>query len=662
MKRYQKKDLFQTQYNPFEQPSIPQDAKVGIYGRQSTINQVKNNIGAGEMQIEDLVILAKRLGVHEDDIILYIENKREDGTVKHASGRLRIDQREGLSALVERIETDEIKAVIVFLEDRLFRDETQIEVNKFILICQEHNCLVITPHMTYDFKNHYHVKQFRWKCEQAADFLRDYVRDRLQLKREQFALKGLYDGRAVPVGFIVDRRETISGLPNPTYKKYIVYEPHAEVIRRIFRRYLELGGGLKKLYRELKKETFLFPSFESWVDPRDVSKLILQKVPGGYHISVTALTYTLANVAYIGWWTYKGEIIKDNHEAIVSEDVFWYAFNRLSNVTPYGEERERDRPHPRYYHNHQDEAPVLLKDILQTSNTEKSVYVGYRFNEWYYIISWRNPSVHSGADLYGILSQHVDEAFHAALLTHMETTEDFAAFKTLVSTIQKEQEKKKQKTALELAKIDRRMQATLTSLTTDTDIPTVTRSALNAIYAELAAQKEALLHPPQTQTQEQQVTSLLSYHELLEKLSQADALESVFEDMQLLSQATTKRITLDGLSPHFLLLTIEWRTPLWGTEKAILWRLNQRGQAWSDEEVAIIQDQYPTMPQEELLTLLPKRSWGSIGNKAYKLRVSRKAQFRETSHDILSMQDMAAMQEYGLTIDEITCANQTIWL
>src|SRR5439155_12130903 len=79
MKRYQKKDLFQTQYNPFEQPSIQQDAKIGIYGRQSTINQVKNNIGAGDMQIDDLVILAKRLGVHEDDIILYIENKREDG-------------------------------------------------------------------------------------------------------------------------------------------------------------------------------------------------------------------------------------------------------------------------------------------------------------------------------------------------------------------------------------------------------------------------------------------------------------------------------------------------------------------------------------------------------------------------------------------------------
>src|SRR6266571_6753983 len=99
MKRYQKHEQPEEQYNPWENPTIPQDAKVGIYGRQSTINQVKNNIGAGEMQIEDLVILAKRLGILEINIILYIENKREDGTVKHASGRLRIDQREGLSAL-----------------------------------------------------------------------------------------------------------------------------------------------------------------------------------------------------------------------------------------------------------------------------------------------------------------------------------------------------------------------------------------------------------------------------------------------------------------------------------------------------------------------------------------------------------------------------------
>ena len=56
-----------------------------------------------------------------------------------------------------------------------------------------------------------------------------------------------------------------------------------------FKRYLELGGKLKKLYRELKQEPYLFPEFESWVDPRDVARITLQKVPDGYHMSLTTL-------------------------------------------------------------------------------------------------------------------------------------------------------------------------------------------------------------------------------------------------------------------------------------------------------------------------------------------------------------------------------------
>src|SRR5207248_6737564 len=146
MKRYQKHEQKQeTAYNPWTPPTISEEGTVIIYGRQSTINQVKNNTVSTEMQTDELIAMAQRMGVAEKSILLYLENKREDGTMKNASGSLRIDQREGLRAVVERIEHDEVAAVVVFLEDRLFRDETQIEVNKFILMCQEHNVLIITP-------------------------------------------------------------------------------------------------------------------------------------------------------------------------------------------------------------------------------------------------------------------------------------------------------------------------------------------------------------------------------------------------------------------------------------------------------------------------------------------------------------------------------------
>jgi hypothetical protein len=160
------------------------------------------------------------------------------------------------------------------MEDRLFRDETQIEVNKFILICREHDTLVVTPHMTYDFNNPYHVKQFRWKCEQAADFLREYIRERL----------------------------------------------HAEVVRYIFNRFIELGGNVRKLFRELLKNPVLFPDFDASVDARTVSRLILRKVPGGYHISCSGLKTLLTNIAYIGWWIHQDTIVRDNHPAIIEEE------------------------------------------------------------------------------------------------------------------------------------------------------------------------------------------------------------------------------------------------------------------------------------------------------------------------------------------------------
>ena len=663
MRRYQKPQQNRQEYNPWESPTIPKGAKVGVYGRQSTINQVKYNIGAGDMQIEQLMSLAKRMGVEDEDIILYIENKRSDGSIKSASGRLRIDQREGLNALVERIESDEIKAVIVFQEDRLFRDETQIEVNKFILTCQEHHCLVITSHTIYNFTNPRDRKEFRWKCEQAADFLRDYIKARLHDKREDFAMRGKYDGRAVPPGYIVDRREKINGVDNPNYKKWMEYEPHAERMQEIFDQFVAVGGKPKKLYNELVKIPVLFADFDEGVDQRTVTKFFLKKVPGGYHITFNGLMNLLTNVAYIGWWVYKGHIVKNNHPAIIPEETFWYAFNLLSDVTPEGEERNRERYRPRYQRSHKPEAPALLKDIITTNDPKKTVYTSHLFSDWYYVIVLKDLLSTPVCEKYSVLIDHVDTAFRTKLLEHMQTTKDFEAFRTYVATIQHSAEKRREEAAKDLVRIERRMQATLESLTTDPDIPQITRNALNQIYAGLEQQKQALLNPPKEETPEQQLITLLSYHSLLERLSHEEAVAEVFDDMKLLSQATTKRVALDGLSPHFLLLTIQWRTPVWGSDTALLWRPDGRAPFWTKEEVEIMREHYPTMSYEQLQELLPVRSWRSIMTRAWILGVSRSVALpRNIGNLMLSFDDKEVMKKYAVSDDELSSDKLIIWL
>ena len=74
------------------------------------------------------------------------------------------------------------------------------------------------------------------------------------------------------------------GTPNPTYGKFIEYEPHARVVRRLYSRFRELAGQFNLLAAEVAAMPVVFLDFEEWVSELDVSKLQLKKVPGGYTI------------------------------------------------------------------------------------------------------------------------------------------------------------------------------------------------------------------------------------------------------------------------------------------------------------------------------------------------------------------------------------------
>lgn len=134
---------------------LPQQTNVGVYAGVAT-EQINQN--HQHMQTDDGIAFAKQLGWTDEHIMLFNQDFIP-------SDRLDIDKREGLNALVGCIERDEIKAVIVSDEIRLFRDATGIHVNLFIRLCQEHTVFVITRQTIYDFSNPQLVKLFRSQCE-----------------------------------------------------------------------------------------------------------------------------------------------------------------------------------------------------------------------------------------------------------------------------------------------------------------------------------------------------------------------------------------------------------------------------------------------------------------------------------------------------------------
>ncbi len=633
---------FQAKHNKNQQVWTPRELPItevlALYARQSTKNQVIKFIQSGEMQTDDLVAFAKRLGWREDLIILFIENRREDGTIKNASGRLRIDQREGLQALVEQIEKGVIKAVLVFLEDRLFRDETQIQVNVFIEICKKHDVIIITPHMTYDFSNPFHVKQFRWRCEEAADFLRDYIQIRMGGAARRVAEKGFYDGRNIPLGFIIDRCKTIivegQGVPNPTYKRYIVYEPHARVVRRILDRYVYHGGNLKRLYRELCQEAVLFPAFPENMPKDVIGNRNLKEVPGGYHLSESGLREMLMNVAYIGWWRYCGSVRKENHTAIVQEEKFWFAFNRLSPYMPDGTENTQ-RPNKRGYGKRN--SPALLKECIDAADPCQVAYASEKFGAWYYEITYRKPHVLVGR-IVTVQVAHLDEMFKDKLMEHLQQTDSYQHYAHWLEKRTKERARAGVSINNQLRAIKRDCLGIRKSLRKP-NLHEGVRVALEGDLAELLTQEQELENKKIKLNGQQEgttVVKLSEYKILMEKLAPYwDKL--TLEKRKALVHALVKHVTLGSLSPHFLHFTIEWDNPLWGIDECLIWRTQGTAPEWSEEEQDIMRLHWATTKRDAVDAASASTQLDEYANYGARLTPQANGEIKSKRHTIYAV-------------------------
>ncbi len=325
-----------------------------VYARQSTTRQTIENRESSEAQTMDQLEKVRALGWKDGDITIFIEGDGKRGV----SGRLRIDERPGLNALMEGIYNGTFKTIFTWNEARLFRDEFMIGPDTFIKACHDHDVQVVTWTYRYDFKrNPYDMDQVRMQCQIAARFVKDHIGYMHKMK-ERVMQRGQYFGGCVAIGYTVND----AGYLDP-------YEPHAEIVRWIFKRYRECGN-VRQVGRELHAKGYAFPFFEPGVK---VPHLRLKKQSGGYIIAHGGLLTMLTNVVYIGYWTVRRQVLRDkegrpvvNHPPIVDEEDFWYAFNRLSPTTIDGETNEQREATVRYEQDGKVPSQALLKYVIKS--------------------------------------------------------------------------------------------------------------------------------------------------------------------------------------------------------------------------------------------------------------------------------------------------------
>src|SRR6266480_5719564 len=277
-------------------PTLRTDKPAGVYARRSDERARRKETDTSqsrEMQTEDLLSWAIGVGWERELLEPYFADLGLSGT-------LRPDERPDMLRLFDDIDSGKYDhgTIICWQESRLFRDETQIYYNQFIQKCKAHDVLVVavSPYMMiYDFADEFLTEMFRWKCKEAGEFIKRQVKGWMHPARIRAAKQGNWSGLGdVSIGYVVDIDST-----SPTYKRFIVYEPHARIVVYLFVRFAELAGDLSKLMRELVDNPIVFPPIPEALKHSVYLKSRMMSISGGRLRTRTALESILTNRHYL---------------------------------------------------------------------------------------------------------------------------------------------------------------------------------------------------------------------------------------------------------------------------------------------------------------------------------------------------------------------------
>jgi len=644
----------------------PQSGIVLGYVRQSSTKQVEQNTESPELQEAAIKAAAHRTGMKE--ITVLVEGGGKRGV---SASKLRIDQRTELRTIIQEVKAGTCKAVAIKEVSRLFRPKWLTEVEIFMEALAEHGVLLLTEAQNFDFRRENDRLIFRL----LADFAGRKISGEIEAMNEasrQAAARGDYRGGGVPVGFTVcrDKTDTLN------CGRFIVYEPHARIVRRLYKRYRELNGQFNILAREVASMPFVFPDFETWVDERDIKSCLLKQVPGGYHISKKALFRLLIAVEYAGYWMYstgknaqgktEWELRTDqngkpiqNHEPIVPLDDWEFAFNRLSFACLDGEENtNRQGRHTTWTQQGKTVPDALLRGILTSplghihysADDYRAVAPAPDLNDFY----CTNFTINA-ATLDYIFTEHL-----------LESMEDLVLGDTIRETLQQVQEQH----AEELVTVPQQiagytrdiatLEAFIHAVGPDGDKETMRK--FNAEIKEKRGIIEALEDKANRAAIEEQ--ELQAIVDDIDKANQ-EWDEMKLERKQLFVSLITRSISIDQLSAHCLRLTIIWRGPFKAPrDDCYIFRADGSHMEWTPKDEEDLADLYPHADRYTILQRFPKRAWTSIITWAGELGIRRFT--RLNTCDVpkrISLVDWEILQRYGIPYDECEWQNslQIFW-
>jgi hypothetical protein len=614
---------------------------LAIYVRQSQMAQAVDHRASRELQSKDFIEHATKLGWRRELIEVY-----DDTGLTAVLG---INDRERLLDMYEDIKRGSIKTVMIYMIDRLFRDEFLTEATRFGETCAKMGVMLITYYgQIYDLQDDIDYGNFIMECRWAYHSYKNGILRRMNDLRAFVGKRGEYDGRPLAWGFML----------NPEVPWQIIeYKPHAEVVReRLYPRFIELDFNLCKLAREFDGID-LFPPIPGHL----VKWFHTPKKPepnGWYRLNRGGLTNLLCNPMYIGWWGYLGEWKQDNHPAILDEDTFWTVFYHVSPVDIDGTPLLRVK---RYEQTKTMECPVLLKRLLHGEEQGQHV-VAYPNRKRGKILGWGyrvfdQSASHKRKLLANLQSAVIDHAVVERLLALLRDQKALEDYQTRMQQNMAKMAKRKEQLQEDFDSVEKGLKGAL-RIMEDGDVDDEAYAEAKRKRKELLAKKQLLEAELRKEHPVKKVATVptLSYKDLLVKVRDKwdSGIFTIADKRQLLAEFL-EQVTVHKLSAHFYRLRIYWHITE-QPEELLLWYPDGDRPLWTEEEEAKLRACYPD--KEKLMEVLPTRTWASILRHAWELgkakanpRLSRAAYM--PLEDLLTLQDRQVMIYYGVNLDDV---------
>jgi site-specific DNA recombinase len=264
---------------------------------KSTVRKTRCAVYTRKSSEEGLEMEFNSLDAQREAAMAYIQSQKHEGWVpvgdRYDDGGISGGtlERPALQRLLRDIECRVIDVVVVYKVDRLSRSLTDFA--RIVEIFERHDVSFVS--VTQQFNTTTSMGRLTLNILLSfAQFEREVIGERIRDKFAASRRKGMWMGGMPPLGYdVVDR-------------KLLVNETEAELVRHIFKRFLQIGSATK-LIRELARKGC---RNKSWVTQQGRHRQ-------GGPITKSALYRILTNRVYLGEVVHNGNAYPGEHAAIV---------------------------------------------------------------------------------------------------------------------------------------------------------------------------------------------------------------------------------------------------------------------------------------------------------------------------------------------------------